>query len=127
MYGNNNNSNSSNNIHEQNLTRRLPFGCLNTSGLKNRLNYPEFIGLVMTFDFVAKLDCYDTINLPGYTFLHQARRQKCFRRSGGIGVFVKHVISDYVSVVEHESDYIFWIQLDKSFTKTDENVYYSVT
>ena len=131
VYGHNNNLNSNTHMHEQNLTRCLSFGCLNTCGLKNRLNYPEFTSLIRTFDFFAvtetKLDCYDTINISGYTFLHQTRRQKFFRRSGGMGVFVKNVFSDYVSVVEHESDYIFWIQLDKSFTKTDKNVYYGVT
>ena len=65
----------------------------------------------------AKLDRYDTIYLTGYTFLHQHRRQKCFHTSGGMGICL--------SVVDHESDYIFLIRL--AFTKTDEDVYYGFT
>lgn len=104
---------------------------MNVCGLRNRLNYPVFTDLIRKFDFFAvteiKPDRSDTICLPGYTFIHQTRRQKFFRRSGGMGVFVKNEFSDYVSIVEHESDYIFWIQLDKAFTKLDENVFYGVT
>lgn len=66
--------------------------------------------MVRNFDLFAvietKLDCYDTIYLSGYTFLQQTCRQKFFRRSGGMCVFVRDDFVDYVSVVEHESDYI---------------------
>ena len=118
-------------VHARGNTRYLSFGCLNTCGLKNRIKYPEYIDLINQYDFFGvtetKLDCFDTIELAGYTFLHQHRRQKFLRKSGGIGIFYKNEFRNYVSAVEHDSDYVFWIRLDKTLTKTDEDVFYGVT
>lgn len=55
--------NSNISIHEQNSTICLSFGCLNTCGLRNRLNSPEFIDMASKFDLFAvteaKLGSYD--------------------------------------------------------------------
>ena len=70
----------------------------------------------------TKIDKYDTIHLDGYTFISQCRRQKFFRKSGGIGVFVKNYLSPYVSLVESDSDYILWVKLNKKFTQIDQDI-----
>ena len=56
---------------------------------------------------------YDDINLPGYVFLSQCRKQKYIRKSGGIGVFVKQSLPSYVSFVEYHSDYVLWLMPDE--------------
>ena len=70
----------------------------------------------------TKIDKYDTIHLDGYTFISQCRRQNFFRKSGGIGVFVKNYLSPYVSLVESDSDYILWVKLNKKFTQIDQDI-----
>ena len=71
----------------------------------------------------TKLDKYDDINLPGYVFRSQCRKQKYIRKSGGIGVFVKQSLSSYVSFVESDSDYVVWLSIRKKANKTDEDIY----
>ena len=51
----------------------------------------------------TKLDDLDTIDIDGYDFLSQSRKQKYVRKSGGLGVFIKHSLAPYVSIVESDS------------------------
>ena len=88
--------------------------------------YPEFSDLVKSYDLFcvceAKIDKYDDINLPGYVFLSQCRKQKYIRKSGGIGVLVKQSLSPYVSFVESDSDYDLWLSISKNAYTTDEDI-----
>lgn len=83
---------------------------LNVCGLKRKVLFPEFCNLVNNYDLFCvcetKLDKYDTIELAGYDFLSQNRKQKFIRKSGGIGVFVKQSISEHVSLINSDSDYV---------------------
>ena len=101
-------------------------GSLNVCGVKHRLNYPDFCKLVQNYDIFCvnetKIDKYDTIHLDGYTFISQCRKQKFFRKSGGIGVFVKNHLSPYVSLIESDSDYILWVKLNKKFNQIDQDI-----
>ena len=57
--------------------------------------------------------------MPGYNFMSQCRRQKVLRKSGRIGVFVKDSISQHISLIDSESDYIMWFKLSKTFFKAE--------
>ena len=61
-------------------------------GLINRLKIPEFIELINKYDvFVCsecKIDNLDVINVNGYSFLSQPRKQQYLRQSGGVGFFL---------------------------------------
>ena len=63
-------------------------------GIKRRLFYPEFRELVDKYDIFCALetkhDDMDEISLEGYKFIHQTRKQKFLRKSGGIVVFVRN-------------------------------------
>ena len=48
------------------------------------------------------------------------------RKSGGIGIFVKDPIMQYISLVESDSDYILWFRLCKTYTQTDEDLYFGI-
>ena len=91
------------------------------------MQYPEFCSLVDQYDLFCvcetKLDAYDEIKLSGYEFLSQCRKQKCFRKSGGIGVFVKDTISEHVSLIDSESDYVLWLRLDKRAFKMNDDIF----
>ena len=82
-------NNTNNNV---NLSSNIGF--LNVCGLRRRSLFPEFSELVSKYDlfFVAetKMDSTDLVNINGYDFLSKPRQQAYIRRSGGLGLFVKH-------------------------------------
>ena len=48
---------------------------------------------------------------------------KCFRKSGGLGVFVRNELSEFIMQVDSESDYIMWLKINKMACKTNEDLY----
>ena len=60
------------NTYSQFNGRSLNFGTLNVCGLKKRLDYPEFLTTISSYDILCiaetKLDSTDVISVPGYTF-----------------------------------------------------------
>ena len=105
----------------------LKFASLNVCGLKRRVLFPEFSDLVSEYDVFCvcetKLDKYDVINLPGYVFHSQCRKQKYVRKSGGLGIFIKQSLSSYVSFLESDSDYVLWLSISKEAYQTDEDFF----
>ncbi|MCG8113215.1 MAG: reverse transcriptase domain-containing protein [Candidatus Thiodiazotropha taylori] len=110
--------------------KSLKCASLNVCGLKRRLLYPEFCEIINDYDIFCvcetKLDRYDVIELNGYKFISQCRKQKYIRKSGGLGVFVRNNLSNYVSLIESDSDYIMWLKISKVAFKTDEDIYVGV-
>jgi hypothetical protein len=88
---------------------------LNVCGIKNRVNFPDFVELISKYDVFCCTECkiisYDELCIDNYTFLKQPRKQAFLRRSGGLGFFVKDELLKYVEVIESKSDYVFWIKL----------------
>ncbi|KAL4237930.1 hypothetical protein ACF0H5_002640 [Mactra antiquata] len=87
------NVNCDNNIVSKQIdSSNLKIGCLNVCGLEPRLNYPEFITMINQFSILCvvetKLDIYDIINVPNYSFYSKPRTANYKRKSGGIGFFV---------------------------------------
>ena len=117
------NSSSSNSSTDK---KSLHFASLNVCGLRRKVLFPDFADLINKYDLFCvcetKLDKYDDINLPGYVFLSQCRKQKYIRKSGGIGVFVKQSLSSLVSFVESDSDYVLWLSISKKAYNTDEDI-----
>ena len=108
----------------------LKCGSLNVCGIKRKLLYPELCELISDYDLFCvtetKIDNNDIINLLGYKFLSQCRKQKYLRVSGGIGVFVKENIFPFVHLIESDSDYILLFKLSKSFQHADEDFIFGV-
>ena len=104
---------------------------LNVCGLKRRLNYPEFLDFLHKYDIMCvtetKTDDSDDVNIEGYAFLSKHRSQAYKRKSGGIGVYVRNEISQYINVVHGESEYIMWLTIDKKLTNYTENAILGVT
>lgn len=111
--------------NSKNVINKLLFGSLNVCGLKNRINYPEFLEVVSNYDVFCvtetKTDHTDVISVPGYSFLSQQRKQKFIRKSGGIGVLYKNHLKDKITLIETDSDYILWVRFDKSIFESDED------
>ena len=66
---------------------------LNVCGIRSKLNYPEFINLINSYDIVGvqetKTDELDTVDIPGYKAFLNNRSCISRSRSGGIGLIVK--------------------------------------
>ena len=93
----------------ENITKPsiLKCGSLNTCGLKRKVLYPDFTEIIEQFDIFCvmetKLDDLGIIDINGYDFLSQPRKQNYVRKSGGLGVFFKHSLTPYVSIVHSDS------------------------
>ena len=122
---------SQNNSKQNNSkSHQLKCGSLNVCSIRRKLLYPEFRELINDYDLFCvtetKLDSYDIVDVPSYNFISQCRRQKVLRKSGGIGVFVKDSISQYIILIDSESDYIMWFKLSKAFFKAEEDLIFGV-
>ena len=104
----------------------LSVGSLNVCGLKRRILYPESIDLAHNFDILClsetKLLDTDVISCEEYTFFSHPRKQKFYRRSGGIGFLVRNRIANFVTVVESKSEYIAWLRVSKQYLGTEQDM-----
>ena len=127
---NKNNSNSETYLKDRE-TNNTAIGFLNVCGIKNRIQYPDFCETVCKYDifFVSEthLDCFDIINLNGYDFISKPRTQKYFRKSGGLGAFVKHEFKNYIETIDSESEYVMWLKLQKQATGHSADIIFGVT
>lgn len=74
--------------------------CLNVCGLSSKLKVPEFISFLNKYDIIGlqetKTDESDCIQLDGF-YVHLLNRVNLSRRkSGGIALFVKRKLAQYV-------------------------------
>ena len=103
--------------------KSIKIGSLNVCGLINRLKIPEFVELINKYDiFVCsecKIDNLDVINVNGYSFLSQPRKQQYFRKSGGVGFFIKNSINNLIEILPTDSDYIFWVKIHSTNASND--------
>ena len=104
----------------------LSFLCLNVCGIVSKLNCPDFVSLIQTYDIIGvqetKTDDYDTINIPGYKVFMKNRSCTSKNRSGGIGLIVKEHIVPFLKVYEHNnSDLVLPFTLSKVLSHN--NVY----
>lgn len=65
----------------------------------------------------TKLDDFDNISIPGFTYIFQNRKQTYIRKSGGIGIFVRNSLSCLFEKIDTRSDYVLWLKLGKKTIK----------
>ena len=70
----------------------------------------------------SKISEIDIISFSGYCSLSQPRKQTHIRRSGGISVYFKEELSKSINKIDTESDYILWLEIDKTICSTDQNI-----
>lgn len=73
------------------------------------------------------VDDTDVISFPGFCAISQPRKQKYFRKSGGLAVLIKDRLSGFCKHLDTISDYVLWLSIDKSITNTDENIIIGIT
>ena len=95
-------------------------------GLRRRSNYPDFANFVESYDLLCfteiKTDNTDIISFQGYSSFVQPRKRPYLRKSGGISIYFKNKFSNFLKIIETESDYVLWVEISKILTQTEENV-----
>ena len=80
----------------------LKFLSLNVCGIKSKLNYPEFLTLIKSYDIIGiqetKTDDLDTTEITGYKVFLNNRSCISKNRSGGIALIVKEWILPFDKV-----------------------------
>lgn len=104
----------------------LKCGCLNVGGLKKRLNIPDFVEYVQTFDIFCvsetHADYSDLLDIDGYFFFSHPRTQPYKRKSGGIGIYVRSNFASGFKVLPCSTEYVLWLSIDKSVTNFTNNI-----
>ena len=107
----------------------LNFMSLNVCGLRNRLEYIEFLDLINAHDIIGfqetKTDYLDNLQIEGYT-LYLKHRIGARRRSGGIGIAIRNKYVQFVTRVDDMCNYILWIRISKSLFKLDQDWYLGI-
>ena len=93
-----------------------------------KLRCPEFCDFLNQYEIIglqeSKTDDTDSIVLPGYTCFLNNRDKLSRYRSGGIALFVKNSISDYIKVEnEFHSKLILWFIISHKITLIGEDVH----
>ena len=91
----------------------------------------DFITLVKTYDIITLCETWNSkcsyVTIPGYDFLNCPRpkfNQRAKRDSGGIIVYYKSYLKDYLSLESIDHRGIIWFKLRKEFTNTSSDVYF---
>ena len=107
----------------------LKIGALNCHGIKDKVDYPEFLELAEEMDIFGVSETWltnkDKISLPGFSFIPKNRAsEKIGATKGGIGLFVKTEIRKFVKIREEMSDENFlWCKIEKEFLGYQEDLY----
>ncbi len=108
----------------------LKVGALNCQGLKDKVDYPEFLKLVEKNDIFGVTETWlgdgdvDQITLPGYKFYPMNRNKERGIQRGSIGLFIKHNIKKYVKIRHDLSNENFlWCKLCKHYFGYTEDVF----
>ena len=97
----------------------MKVGTLNVSGLRNKLNYPELLELVSSYDVFCAAETHLDVDIENYDFISLPRSQEYKRKSGGIGIYVR---SMYIKVESCSSEYILWVSVDRPITGLQEKL-----
>lgn len=88
-------------------------------GLVSKLKNPDFIEFMSLYDVICltetKIDQYDDVEVNGFKLLPSVIRQNCTSKSGGICVYVKEYICNYVHVRDPftcSSHCVLWFTID---------------
>ena len=94
--------------------------------MKTKVEFPDFTEMIETYDILCIsetfLDETENISVPGYSFLSKPRKMHYYRKSGGLGIFVKSTLSQNIELIETDSEYGLWIKLKKSLLSLDQDI-----
>ena len=111
--------------------RILSIGNLNCHGIKDKIDYPEFLNLVSGTDIFGVCETWlkdkDEINLPNYEFYPLNRKINKGPTRGGIGVFIRSEIRKYVKIrYDLSNETSFWCKINKEYIGYHDDLYLGI-
>ena len=118
-----------NNCGQSRTVGSLKILSLNVCGIKSKLNCPEFIDLIKSYDVIGvqetkldDIDCIHCIQLPGYEIICKNRKKMTRYRSGGIAVLVNSKFSPFIKFHENKSSLVQWFTNSKRLTNLESDI-----
>ena len=116
---------------------KLKFGFWNIRGFKsrtigNKLISKDFLREINGYDIVGLAETHihsyvlDDLHIPGFVRLQYINRQynpKSKTAPGGLAVFCKEDIKEYVNPVKSKNENILWVNIKKEFTGLGKDIY----
>ena len=103
---------------------------INVCGLKKKLNTPEFVNLINSYDIIGvqetRLDDADCITIPSYTVVCQNRQKLSRYRSGGTAVIIRDTILPHVKFGKSDSKLTQFFTLRNTLTILQENIHFGL-
>ena len=110
----------------------MSIGYLNVGGLNNKLNIPEFVDYVQSYDILlfgeTKTDDTDVPRISeyfeelGYCIYFKNRFARTVCKSGGLAIVVKLSLVKYVRIKMTTSKAVQWMVVDKEVLSVDQDM-----
>ena len=109
----------------------------NVNGLGRKVSDIDFINTIKDYDliFFSETWLHKNVNLnldiSGYESYHlfgnKSRHTRKGRYSGGISIYYKQAIKNYIHIIEKHQNGIIWLELSKILFDFDDNIYLCCT
>jgi hypothetical protein len=100
----------------------LKFVSLNACGIKSKLLSYDFENFIKKYDIVCitetKLCDSDSLELDGFS-VFMKNRSKAKRNSGGVAVLVRKDLTNYVEILDSQSDFNMWFKISNELLGYD--------
>ena len=106
----------------------LKIGAFNCHGLKEKVDYPDFLKLAQKMDILGVSETWlndsDSIKLPGFQYYPINRKVSKGPQKGGVGIFIKNEIRKHVKLCEELSnENFFCCKIKHDFLGYNEDMY----
>jgi hypothetical protein len=101
--------------------------------LARKIHDPDFIDIIKQYDVILlsetwiSTNTHINLNITGYNCDHLYGNKTSYTRkgrySGGISIYFKDSLNNFVKIIEKIQNGILWVELDKSLFEFKENVY----
>ena len=106
-------------------------GSWNVNGLTvDKMQTEEFVSILNKHDIVfvyetwaSETSVYDLDGYICHSYYRSFQHRNARRASGGVLVMYRSCISEGISVVKNHHNTVIWLKLDKTFFKTEEDIY----
>ena len=112
---------------------------LNCQGIKDKFETPEFQKMVLSEDIFGVCEtwlgsvnnniysCNEPIHIPGFNFYPLNRKKEKGMTRGGLGLFIKHEIKEFIKIrYDISTENILWCRVKKDFLNIDDDLFIGI-
>ena len=92
----------------------------------SKLLNPDFETLINNYDILVlvetKTDEYDNIKLPNEYACYAKHRKKFKKKSGGIIIIYKKILSNFLKFIHSDSEFVQWVEILNDISDKSKNV-----